>query len=362
MEKCGRPRRGKWVKGRAMAARRVGPKGSREGQPPAGVEQPQLKDARMADDTDNQPSFPGFEPENERKPTAIEQRREIYSALVGTTDEPDYLHSALTDVYLPLRDPGGLPIWTHENGGVTMRIKAGDYGVEGTPSYRRVGLPWGTRARLIIIYLMTEAVRNQKRCIEVGESMRNFMRRLGIGAGGREYAETGGQLERLAVADIRLIYPVAGGKRLRQIDSRLMDDIPLWAAGEAGDWNEEVMLSERFYESVMHMAVTLDENAIRTLQSNARDLDVYSWLASRLPRVPAGGQLIRWHAVQQQFCREIGAMREVRRTMRDSLARVLRLYPQAQAALDAEGREGIILRRADPPSPLLPPHKRLSRS
>ena len=43
------------------------------------------------------------------------------------------------------------------------------------------------------------------------------------------------------------------------------------------------MLTEGFFDHLREHAVPLDENAIRQLRDSATALDLYTWLAYRLP-------------------------------------------------------------------------------
>jgi hypothetical protein len=43
-----------------------------------------------------------------------------------------------------------------------------------------VGVPFGSRARLILLYLQTQALRSRSREVELGRSMREWLRRMGI--------------------------------------------------------------------------------------------------------------------------------------------------------------------------------------
>jgi Plasmid encoded RepA protein len=46
------------------------------------------------------------------------------------------------------------------------------------------GVPYGARARMILLYLQTQAVRTGRREIELGRSMRDWMERMGLSIGG----------------------------------------------------------------------------------------------------------------------------------------------------------------------------------
>jgi hypothetical protein len=61
----------------------------------------------------------------------------------------------------------------------------------------RVGVPYGSRARLILIYLQSEALRTNSREVELGRSLRVWLGRMGIPIGGKSMAEVRDQAERI---------------------------------------------------------------------------------------------------------------------------------------------------------------------
>ena len=46
------------------------------------------------------------------------------------------------------------------------------------------GVPYGARARMILLYLQTQAVRTGSREVALGRSMRDWMERMGLSVGG----------------------------------------------------------------------------------------------------------------------------------------------------------------------------------
>ena len=55
------------------------------------------------------------------------------------------------------------------------------------PGGKLVGVPYGSLARMILLYLQTEAIRTGSPEVELGRSMRAWMVRMGLGDGGRTY-------------------------------------------------------------------------------------------------------------------------------------------------------------------------------
>jgi hypothetical protein len=61
-----------------------------------------------------------------------------------------------------------------------------------------VGVPYGSRARLILLYLQTEAVRMNCREVELGRSLHAWLCRLEIPIGGKQMASVRDQAGRIS--------------------------------------------------------------------------------------------------------------------------------------------------------------------
>jgi len=106
-------------------------------------------------------------------------------------------------------------------------------------------------------------------------------------------------------------------------------------------------LNHRYFDSLTKHAVPLDERALAALSHSAMALDIYTWLAQRLHRVPQNKpQFIPWAAIREQFGREFGRMVDFRLKFRASLSQVLAYYPKARIEGD---HEGVTLRNSPPP-------------
>lgn len=80
--------------------------------------------------------------------------------------EPAFSHPGLCLTVLPHRERPAREIWRRENGPVSLSVQptADQAGVFH-------GVPHGAKARLILLYLQTEAVKTNSRQIELGRSM-----------------------------------------------------------------------------------------------------------------------------------------------------------------------------------------------
>src|SRR6185437_9501245 len=89
--------------------------------------------------------------------------------------------------YLPYRDPGDdVREWYRAQGTTSLLIEAGRVFNPSTCEWQRVGLPWGTKPRLILAHLNAEALRQGSPTIEVESSLSAFVKRIRGFDGGRE--------------------------------------------------------------------------------------------------------------------------------------------------------------------------------
>ena len=88
-----------------------------------------------------------------------------------------YLFSGWAQAALPHRRLPDDAAWQVTTDRVTLLIQPGlRPALDGTPV--SVGVPYGSRARLILLYLQTEAVRTNSREVELGRSLHAWLRRL----------------------------------------------------------------------------------------------------------------------------------------------------------------------------------------
>src|SRR3546814_16444949 len=65
------------------------------------------------------------------------------------------------------------------------------------------------------------------------------------------------------------------------------------------------VLSEDFFGNLMEHSVPMNERAFVALKRSPTQMDLYTWLAYRLPRIPENEEvLIRWEALQQHLGNE----------------------------------------------------------
>ena len=81
-----------------------------------------------------------------------------------------FQHTVLCQTSLPYR-PVCERQWLRRNGNILLLVKAGEVLAEDGRTFTEVPLPHGSRARLVLMYLNREAVRQHSPCVEVDRSL-----------------------------------------------------------------------------------------------------------------------------------------------------------------------------------------------
>ena len=285
-------------------------------------------------------------------PLTRKQKKLLDAAAAIRSDRPDridFLHTVQCQCGLPYANPGdAVREWDRRQGHTSLRIEAGSALDPRTGGFVRLGLPYGEKPRLVLIHLATEAVRTGSPVVDVEDSMTAFARALGIATTGPHLKTLKGQLARLAAATVRM--GLVEGGRAVQLNSQFVSAFDLWYPDEPGQrvlWPSTVRLSTEYFDSLKRHAVPLDRRAVGALAGSALALDVYTWLAQRLHRVPGGTpQFIGWAQLADQFGPGYDRVRDFRRRFLDTLRQVQAVYPQARLSAD---ERGLTLEHSPPP-------------
>ena len=285
-------------------------------------------------------------------PTLVQKRLIRASAAIrqNAPEEITYQHTVLCQTALPVRRPDeGVRVWEREQGRAALRIEAGAARDPRSRKFVELPLPFGPKARMVLMHLNSEAIRRRSPEIEVEDSMTAFVRRLmRADPNGREIRAFKDQLSALSAATVRLA--TDQGERTGQVNTQIVGAFDLWFPKDARQrvlWPSTVRLSTDYFDSLLGHAVPLDERAIASLAHSAQALDAYAWLTQRLHRVPKEApQFVPWPALQEQFGQGFTRVRDFRRKFLLTLHQVHLAYPEARFAAD-EG--GMTLSHSRPP-------------
>ena len=209
------------------------------------------------------------------------------------------------------------------------------------------GVPYGSRARLIMFYLQSEALRTGSRDVVLGRSMRDWLARMGITIGGKSLKDVREQAERIARCRLTFHIKVAGGK-VGLVNQNVVDTamfVPSADPAQGDLFTETARLSEVFFEQLRKHPVPVEEAAIRAIANNSVALDIYAWLAYRLHAL-AKSTPVSWSALKGQFGAGTARMDNFKPTFLENLKLALAVYRHAKVDLDDRG---VILHPSRPP-------------
>ena len=277
-------------------------------------------------------------------PSPIESRLLNAAANDDGNDSILYQHSIFCQTYFPYRDPGtNVRLWERRNGQVHLEIEAGRAMHPTQQKIIDVGLPFGPKARMILMHLNREAIVTQSPIIEVGRSLTHFVERiLGFSSHGRNIRTVKEQLTRLSTASIRMGFAHDG--HAVTVTSGIVKAFDLWMPKDDRQrvfWPSTISLSLDYFNDLIEHAVPVDEAHIAALSHSALALDIYNWLAQRLHRISAEKpQAISWLSLHGQFGQGYAPERidNFRRDFRIALRNVLTLYRAARVEADEAKR------------------------
>lgn len=237
--------------------------------------------------------------------------------------------------------------WEKRGHRVTLLIEPGKMkvGRGGTQLY---GVPYGARARMLLLYLQTEAVRTGSREIELGRSMRDWLGRMGMTYGGGVGAMLREQATRIAACSLKFFWEgdeADGWSKGGFVRSGLRFNMTGSEERQDRLWEDRVVLDEVFYEALKKHPVPLREAALRSLSDRSTSLDLYVWLAYRLHTLK-GPTPVRWAALREQFGSNYAKIGAFKRDFLKALAPAVAAYPEARVEL---ANEGLILHPSRPP-------------
>ena len=295
-------------------------------------------------------------PDTERRKQKKLDRVETTHNLLSALPEPEdlgFLHSGLCQTFLPhSRPPPDTQYWRRQSGKFTLIIRPGIIDTSAPTSRQptpeeqaasNVGIPYGARARLILIHLQTEGLKSQT--VSLGSNLSNFLRTLGLPISGGPRGSIQAireQITRVATCSFQMSWADkdadGSSKLIYHEPTQIVKGMELLtgAKGNRDDWSATVQLSDAFHAHLKEHAVPLDKRALHGLAGNSFGLDLYALFVYRLCRLRAPVH-IRWTGLQTQLGSDFKDVHMMARRIRETLPVVLDHYPQAKVELLSTG-------------------------
>lgn len=249
-----------------------------------------------------------------------------------------YMARVLVQATMPHSDPKVF-VFERSNGNFSLSISG----------HPKVGLPYGTYPRLLLSWLVTEAVRTKNPELVLGSNLSKFMTELNlIPSGGRwgTIIRLRDQMKRLFSASVSCVYEaenLSGG-----MGFNLTKEYYLWwdpkRPEQADLWQSTVTLGHDFFNEIIDRPVPIDMRAMKALKTSSMALDLYCWLTYRLSYLKHQTE-IPWQLLQGQFGADYANTKqgryEFKRKLFTQLKKVAVVYEGA--AKVQEGEYGLVL-------------------
>ena len=247
---------------------------------------------------------------------------------------------------LPHRKIPDHSIWNRRGHNLTLVVAPGQVCIGG--DVRTIGIPYGSRARMILLYLQTRAVQTQSPEIELGRSMNDWLERMDLSIGGKTYSDIREQALRISACNLTFFWSddqVEGFEK----DSIVKGGIHLRGTASnpnQGDlWVDTVRLSDAFFRALKAHPVPIWEPALRGISNKSLSIDIYIWLAYRLHSLKRP-TTISWTSVYEQFGAGFKDVYSFRQHFKSALKFALVVYPDAKVEV---ATQGLLLYPSRPP-------------
>lgn len=213
-----------------------------------------------------------------------------------------------------------------------------------------VGLPYGKVPRLLLAWMVTEAVKTRSPRLDLGPSLSAFMRELGQVPTGGTWGSIGRlreQAKRLFSCTIAFTYDAPAEGAYERLGFNVAHRVCLWWAARDPEqvalFGSFVELSAEFYAAVIDRPVPLDLRAVRALRSPLA-FDLFVWASWRMSYLRQETE-IPWPALALQFGADYAEVRQFKAKVLRHLRQVVTVYPAARFAV---GERGLILKPSPP--------------
>jgi hypothetical protein len=201
-------------------------------------------------------------------------------------------------------------------------------------------LPYGTRARLLLLHLCSEAIRQNSPTINIEDSLTSFIEAMGFPVtGGKTGTLTAFKAQVNALAACSMRIGVWNGERARTIRTVPFDRLDVWFPTDPGQrtlWPSTITFSRSFFETLKLHALPTNIRAVRVFANSPRKLDLLFWLGYRLKHIDKPLK-IGWEALKEQFGQDIARERFFRSEFAKDIRHMAEVFPDLAAQVTDDG-------------------------
>jgi hypothetical protein len=269
-----------------------------------------------------------------------EAARTVIETVAGTPENLRHIHSVLAICALPYTRQA-LDVREHQSrqGRMSLLVQAGKLlSPDGT--WVEQPLPYGSRARLLLLHLCSEAIRQKSPTIEIQDSLTAFIHAIGYPVtGGKNCTLTSFKQQINALAACTMRIGVWDGARARSINTQPFSELDVWLPANPDQrilWPSTITFSRDFFDTLSSHALPANIHSVRHFAQSPRKLDFIFWLGYRLKnlRTPT---TISWSALRDQFGQGFALERQFKAKFAELLDHVLEVFPRLALTYDDTG-------------------------
>ena len=282
-----------------------------------------------------------FPPEDQISKKAAAYVNKVWD--IRTSDAADegalaFMARCFIQATLPHSDPGDVPLWGRRNGIFTLTIKP-SYVFDSNNKPKNLGLPYGSIPRLLFIWMTTETLRTGEPRLLLGNSLSEFMNKLGFSSttGGKNGSITRLKIQAYKLFRSEFTLTQTQEKGIHEKDLKVSNERMLFWNEQAPEqkslWESWVNLTPEFFEAITKNPAPLDLRALKALKSSSMALDIYMWLSHRTFYLDKP-QRLSWKALQGQLGADYNHEKTLRQNVRKAVNKIKVFWPELNADFD----------------------------
>jgi hypothetical protein len=230
--------------------------------------------------------------------------------------------------------------WNRTQGKMSLSVTAGKLISPEDGHWIDQPLPYGSRARLLLLHTCSEAIRQNSPIVEIEDSLSGFIRGMGFAVTGGKHGSLNSfkqQINALAACTMRI--GVWDGERGKTINTQPFSSIDVWFPTSPDQrmlWPSTVTFSQEFYTTLTRHALPINVHAVRAFSNSPRKLDLLFWLGYRLNSL-SKPLVISWDALREQWGSGYSRPNDFRRDFAKEVNELKEVFPKLPVKLTETG-------------------------
>lgn len=223
--------------------------------------------------------------------------------------------------------------------GIVYKRKTSNFSLSIVGNEEAGGVPYGTYPRLILSWIASEVTKNKSREIALGDSLSDFMKKLGLQVTGGRWGTVNrfkSQLKLLFSSVISFSYEDKKEGKWVHSNMSIAEKAQIFWDPKNPDqidiFKSKVLLGESFFNEILNAPIPVDIRAINALKDSSLALDIYFWLTYRMGYLKSP-VVLSYERLQLQFggnYQDTAQGRyEFKRKFLHQLKKVMTIYPEA---------------------------------